>query len=67
VFSDLVCLERGFGKRVGEDELGLERGGDGDEGLVAVLSDGRAVNNSNSSQWYKETGKTHIRQNSVGD
>ena len=34
---DLVCLGGGFSERVGEDELMLERGGDGDERFVAVL------------------------------
>ena len=34
---DLVCLWRGLGECIGEDELGLERGRDGDEGFVAIL------------------------------
>ena len=34
---DLVCLRGSFGERVGEDEFGLERGGYGNEGFVAVL------------------------------
>jgi hypothetical protein len=37
VVPDLVCLRRGFGERVSEDELGLERGGCGDERFVAIL------------------------------
>lgn len=34
---DLVCLRGCFREGIGEDELGLERGGDGEESFVAVL------------------------------
>jgi len=37
VVPDLVCLRGGLSERVGEDELGLERGGYGDECFIAVL------------------------------
>jgi hypothetical protein len=37
VVPDLVCLRGGFGERVSEDELELERGGCGDERFIAIL------------------------------
>ena len=34
---DLVRLRRGFRECIGEDKLGLKRGGDGDQSFITVL------------------------------